>query len=45
MDVQEVDPDLVDPCPDIHALFCHYNDLYFEASIFGFSNFQAVPEA
>ena len=24
-----VDADLLDPCPDILALFCHYNELYF----------------
>jgi hypothetical protein len=30
MDIEGVDPDLLDPCPDIHALFCHYNDLYFQ---------------
>ena len=23
------DPDLLDPHPDIHALFMHYNSLYF----------------
>lgn len=23
------DEDLLDPNPDIHALFCHYNELYF----------------
>jgi hypothetical protein len=24
-----IDPDELDPAPDIHALFQHYNQLYF----------------
>ncbi|CAI7829822.1 unnamed protein product, partial [Closterium sp. NIES-54] len=27
------DPDLLDPCPDITALFRHYNDLYFQGHL------------
>ncbi|CAI5509837.1 unnamed protein product [Closterium sp. Naga37s-1] len=27
------DPDLLDPCPDITALFRHYNDLYFQGRL------------
>ncbi|GJP74936.1 hypothetical protein CLOP_g5450 [Closterium sp. NIES-67] len=27
------DPDLLDPCPDIVALFCHYNELYFQGKL------------
>jgi hypothetical protein len=25
--------DLLDPNPDIHALFCHYNELYFRNAL------------
>nr|XP_010909703.1 uncharacterized protein LOC105035731 [Elaeis guineensis]XP_019702977.1 uncharacterized protein LOC105035731 [Elaeis guineensis] len=31
MELEEVD--LLDPTPDIHALFCHYNPLYFEDAL------------
>ena len=26
----EQDLEVLDPHPDIHALFCHYNELYFD---------------
>eukprot|EP00897_Mesotaenium_endlicherianum_P008825 jgi/Mesen1/7971/ME000422S07128 len=30
---KEVDLELLDPCPDIFALFVHYNDLYFRGKL------------
>jgi predicted SprT family Zn-dependent metalloprotease len=29
----EEELELLDPTPDIHALFCYYNDLYFQSSL------------
>lgn len=34
---QGMDPDLLDPHPDIHVLFMHYSELYFESSLGGVS--------
>ncbi|KAK9814159.1 hypothetical protein WJX72_001340 [[Myrmecia] bisecta] len=33
VDWQQPDMDYVDPSVDIHALFCHYNKLYFDNSL------------
>ncbi|GAB4819387.1 hypothetical protein N2152v2_006433 [Parachlorella kessleri] len=32
-DLTEQDLEFLDPHPDIHALFCHYNDLYFDSQL------------
>lgn len=29
----EEELDLLEPAPDIHALFLHYNELYFESKL------------
>ena len=29
----EEELDLLEPAPDIHALFVHYNELYFESRL------------
>ena len=33
MDLTEEELELLDPHPDIHALFVHYNGLYFESKL------------